>query len=269
MLRPIYRWLFYGHVWIALAAAALGRQSTYLNGQGSDLRWQHLFLFLATLGVYSLHRSLSFHRARGEPTAKRYGIVRDFPAVSILIGSGAMILALGLLVVEGLIHLWPVLLALPFTFFYLIPVYPGGPRLRDLPYLKVVWVALSWTVMTHLFVVLPGRPGIWEGVIRFAFTLSVALLFDLRDVALDRRQGVRTIAAADPTRCRYLAVGLLLACSVGSLLVYPFQQSVPLAFAYLLAGAIGWWTHPGRDEDWYAILVNGILLLPPLALFLG
>jgi 4-hydroxybenzoate polyprenyltransferase len=160
----------------------------------------------------------------------------------------------------------PVAAALPFTFFYLIPVHPGGPRLRDLPYLKVIWVALAWTLMTDAFLVGPHWLSWVETPVRFLFTLSIALLFDTRDVVLDRRQGVRTLAAHYPILNRWLAMGLLLACALSSFFVYSPGLGSSLAVGYLAAAAIGIRTDAARGEDFYATYVNGALLLPPLCL---
>jgi 4-hydroxybenzoate polyprenyltransferase len=105
-------------------------------------------------------------------------------------------------------------------------------------------------------------------VVRFTFTLAVALLFDLRDVELDRRQGVRTFAARSPRGSRRLATLLLFACALAGFAVYPLAQALPLGLAYGVGVGIAQLTHTERDEDWYATYVNGILLLPPAFLFL-
>jgi 4-hydroxybenzoate polyprenyltransferase len=270
MDRPFFRWLFYGHVWIALAAAALGWQSTYLAQGGSAVRRTHLFIFFATLAVYTAHRSISYRRAFGEPTGRRYGLVADSPTASVWVGVTAILVAAFLGLGMSYFAWLPLLLSLPFTFFYLIPIFPGGPRLRDLPYLKVIWVALAWMLVTDL---LPkfaeGPPLDFVGaVVRFTFTLAVALLFDLRDVELDRRQGVRTFAARSPRGSRRLATLLLLACTVAGFAVYPLAQALPLGLAYGAGIVIAQLTHSDRSEDWYAAYVNGMLLLPPLFLFL-
>ena len=58
MRNPLLNWLFYGHIWIALAAGGLGWQSTYLASGSTALDLPHFFIFFATLGVYTLHRLL-------------------------------------------------------------------------------------------------------------------------------------------------------------------------------------------------------------------
>ena len=96
----------------------------------------------------------------------------------------------------------------------------------------------------------------------------MALLFDTRDVALDRRQGVRTLAADHPILNRRLALGLLLLCSLLSLWAYPGGTGSRLTAAYGFGIGIGAFTTPDRGEDFYAVAVNGLLLLPALMLLL-
>ena len=266
MRHPLLNWLFYGHVWIALAALALSWQSTYLASGDANLHLCHYFVFFATLAVYTSHRALSFRRALGQPTGRRYGLVHRHPVASALVAVVSLTVALALATQFALAAFWPVVFALPFTFFYLIPLFPGGPRLRDLPYLKVVWVALAWTLMTDTFVV--GAAGGWraETFLRVTLILAVALLFDTRDVVLDRRQGVRTLAAERPVLTRQLAVVLLMLCGSVCLFVYPLAQSGPLLVAYGVGAVTGSITRAGWGEDYYAVYVNGILLLPPLSL---
>ena len=275
MRNPLLNWLFYGHLWIALAALALGWQSTYLASGDAGLYPRHYFLFFATLGVYTAHRALSFRRALGVPTGRRYRLVSRQPVASALVAVLSLTAALALATQFPLAAFWPVVFALPFTFFYLIPLFPGGPRLRDLPYLKVVWVALAWMLMTAVFsvAVLDSIPALsWatvhESLLRFAFVLSIALLFDTRDVVLDRRQGVRTLAADRPRFNQQLAIALLLLCGVISYLIYPSRQGAALLVGYGVGAAVAFITEARRGEDFYAVYVNGLMLLPPLSLLL-
>lgn len=265
MRGPLLHWLFYGHLWIALAALALSWQSTYLANGDASLGKTHFFVFFATLGVYTLHRLLSYRRAGSEPGGRRYRLVGKHPTSSALIGSLSIGVAVGLTATFPLRVFWPVIYALPFTFFYLIPLYPGGPRLRDLPYLKVVWVAVAWMLMTDVFPVSVIRE---ETGIRFALTLSIALLFDTRDVVLDRRQGVRTLASTHASLNRKLALGLLVACGVISVWLYGWAPGAILLSSYLAAAAVGAATRAERGENFYAVYVNGALFFPPLALLL-
>ncbi|MEO0731282.1 MAG: hypothetical protein AAFZ52_00490, partial [Bacteroidota bacterium] len=179
---------------------------------------------------------------------------------------------------------WHLLLwALPLTVFYLTPPLPGWRRLRDLPYLKGVWVGLAWSIMTvdvpvaviseaidnsDLFVglnifVAPGSPNRaypYEVLVRFLFTFAAALLFDLRDRELDRSQGVKTIANELPVLHRTLVFGCLTLCGV-----LTHHPGGGIYFAML---PVAFFTYQRADEDWYAVVVNGLLLTPPAVYFL-
>ncbi|MGB3801432.1 MAG: hypothetical protein WA952_16565 [Lewinella sp.] len=265
MRNPLLNWLFYGHIWIALAAMALSWQSTYLASGQAALQPIHFFVLAGTLGVYTLHRLLSFRRAGGQPDGRRYRVVATHPTLSLAVGCGSLLASSATVFFIPLSQFWPVVFAVPYTYFYLIPLYPGGPRLRDFPYLKVVWVALAWTLMTHVFPTLPHHMGL-EALTRFLFTLSIALLFDTRDVALDKRQLVKTLAANYPQLNRRLALSLLLCCSLLSLCAYSNPTDGQLAFAYATGIGVGAFVGPDRGEDYYAVAINGLLLLPPLTL---
>ena len=280
LLSRLKEWIFYGHVWIALAAAGLSWYSACLALPHYEREWSPVVgtlvrcLFFATLGVYTLHRLLSYRRAKTAPTAKRYRIVRRHPRLSLAIGGCSLLYAASLLV-PHLPAVWPLLLiSVVLTAFYLTPPLPGWRRLRDLPYVKVIWVALAWTIMTHYLPVsiLAGAesaplrhvdqlvPYAPEYLCRFSFTLAVALLFDLRDVELDRSQHVRTVAGSYPLTLR-IAVYLLLALCA-ALTFLALHKGV--AVAYLCCSLIAAFTFRRQDEDWFAIPVNGMLLLPPL-----
>lgn len=302
----LFNWFFYGHIWIALAATGLSWLSLRLvfGTQNCVSEWPVLtFIFLATLGVYTLHRYLSFQRAGERPTSLRYEIINRHPRASLVVGFTAVLIAGGI----GLTFLsamWPaLLLALPITIFYLTPPLKGWPRLRDLPYLKNIWVALAWTIMTVIVpvVVLESRADLCarngsdltglikvfiggylnplsyanfylEIITRFLFTACVALLFDLRDVSLDRSQGVRTVAGERPDLHRQLVdVGLLTCAALSFFIMNPHVGSILAsgwAFIYVLMVPVAYLTYRRHDENWYAVVVNGLLLLPPFAYWL-
>ncbi|OAV44073.1 hypothetical protein [Lewinella sp. 4G2] len=299
LLARLKEWLFYGHVWIALAAAGLSFW-TLAIARSSDVYqpwWPEgarkfilpplLTLFFATLGVYTLHRFLSFRLSPKLPETKRYQLVKRHPNSSLLLGCISIAIS-GLLIFRYTDPLNPLFaIAFGLTAFYLIPI-PGWKRLRDLPYLKVVFVATAWTIMTvHLPLLIAnilsvGPCGGWIfdihpdlvllniSLTRFLFCLAVALLFDLRDVELDRSHGVKTFANSYPVTLKAFVPFLFLACATITAytlvemehLIYPAWL---MASAYLIGIPVAFMTYSRTDEDWYAIVVNGLLLLPPIA----
>ena len=291
-LKALRDWIFYGHLYIALAAAGLGWMTVSLLRTVHPIYYEAntlkitAFLFTATLGVYTLHRLISFRKAHVIPTTKRYALVAKFPFLSLSIGLASLLTAT-VIIFPYLPRLWfPFLIALVLTGFYLIPPYPDWRRLRDIPYLKVVWVALAWALMTHVVPCIMAQTNgfcgndtalnlvgtvIWrELIIRFLFTLTIALLFDGRDIQLDLANGVKTVANSFPKALKWLVTGALLICGFLSFLhsptyIVPDPLAITLAAIYLSTIPIAWITINKKEEDWYAVIVNGLLLLPPLA----
>ena len=248
------------------------------------------FLFTATLGVYTLHRLISFRRAQVIPTTKRYALVANSPFLCLCIGLVSLGIA-AIIILPHLPKLWlPFSVALLLTGFYLIPPLPGWRRLRDIPYLKVVWVAAAWALMTHMvpwimahqsgyyssgtdfatISILVGR----ELTVRFLFTLTVALLFDGRDIQLDLANGVKTVANTYPNFLRWATIGSLVICGSLSLTfsrgcIVPDAVAVAVSISYLICIPIAYHTFSKKAEDWYAVAVNGLLLIPPLMVALA
>ena len=283
MRHPLLNWFFYGHFQIALAATGLGWVSVRRAGvteEFSDLFPILAFLFLSTLGVYTLHRLLSFRRAGERPQSQRYNLVAVHPGTSLGIGA-VSIIAASIIGLSFLPVIWPVLLwAVPLTVFYLTPPLPGWRRLRDIPYLKSVWVALSWTLMTHILpirILTENNPDLLneyiyyqELIARLLFTGSIAILFDFRDIVLDHSQGVKTIAGQYPKIARIvvtlaMVLNIILISGVIKMnIVYPVLSSLVYGAVVVTA----WLTNQRRSEAWYAVVVNGLLLGPTVAMLL-
>lgn len=298
----LYHWVFYGHIWIAAAATSLSWLSLQLTFEGQDWASETpvlAFIFFATLSVYTLHRYLSFFRAKGAPTAKRYQLISKYPKTSLSIGLTSLIVAI-IIGTPFISSIWSSLLwAVPITIFYLTPPIPGWRRLRDLPFVKVLWVGIAWSLMTvelpvHAmseainesylinnrglnFMISPGSPGgsfPLEVFIRLLFTMVIALLFDLRDIKLDKQQMVKTVANTLPKFHKWLTVTIILLCGILSFshskyLHFENSAVLFLGISYFTILPIAYYTYRTQEEDWYATVVNGFLLLPPLFYGIG
>ena len=104
---------------------------------------------------------------------------------------------------------------------------------------------------------------------RFLLLMSVALLFDLRDVEIDADLGVKTFANTYRKGLPIIVYTALLVCAFTSTKAPSDSPGtllpILLPIAYVAALPIAYRTLHREDEDWYAIAVDGILLLPPLA----
>ncbi len=214
----IIDFLLYSNLWIACAAAAMAVQTQFLL-MGSVQPTPLLgFIFFATLLLYALHRIIGLQKAGPFQSHGRYKVIAQFKrhisfyaAVSAV---GAVICFLQLTRPLQLATILPALAALG----YVLPFW-GGRRLRDLNYVKVFLIAIAWAWIT---VYLPAREfGMGWNIPMYAmvlerafFVFAITLPFDIRDLEIDRFNGVRTIPARWGLRAAKL---LSLACLLAML----------------------------------------------------
>ena len=84
--------------------------------------------FFATLGVYTLHRVLSYRKIERRTPLLRYNLVSDQYGLSAATGLASLVMAT-VLVFPTIEFTWPaVIFALPPTVFYLLPPFPGRKK---------------------------------------------------------------------------------------------------------------------------------------------
>lgn len=250
------RKLLYGHYWIALAAASASLQTALLLHQPLDtarIAWA-LMLFGAVLMLYNAHRYWGA-TAVGEGQARFTQLPKSTARLNI--GIGVLLSALGgcAYCCFGAPNFTPALLLVPAAaWLYLLPF--GRWRLRDLPLLKVPYLAAVWAAAT---VCLPAEnePSRWLFAAIAVYICLLTLVFDVRDAALDRREGTLTWARLlgdVPTICLSVFAlllwaalvpatalrlsGLLTAAAIAAMLFCPKARRSSFYYAFVLDGQI-------------------------------
>ena len=287
--NPVLRILVYGHIWLALGAAAqTAWMQEILGGEG----WRApVLVFCGTIVGYTFMRwarmdhpelgtvpHLAWFRANRKP-------LLYFALFCLGCGSAIAWAHAELLVM----FLWP---AAVITLFYVMPPALVGGRtigLRRVPLLKALLIAFVWSMVTiGLPMAMNGmdrgadRSG-WLFAMQFTFFLALAITFDLRDRAIDP-PGLHTIPQVAGSRsAKALAVVLLLyPLSVFLLMAYLShamdEPGITPTFAWeeLLAAAgyvvtvlVVIRSGPDRGPLYYDLLVDGMLVLVPLLWWLG
>ena len=148
---------------------------------------------------------------------------------------------------------------------YLLPILRRKMRIRDLPYLKIWAIALTWSVIT---IGLPSAiSGVdsdlirYMGIERFLFFVLITIPFDIRDKKEDHELGIRTLATS-LSRRQLNKIGIILLLLHSILIwIFPFelkytlamQLAVLVAFIYLIKS---------KDTNplWYfSFLVDGLI----------
>jgi hypothetical protein len=287
--NPVLRILVYGHVWLALGAAAQTAWMQELLGL-SGIK-APVLAFCGTIVGYTFMRWARMDRPElgSAPHLTWFRMYRG-PLLYFALFCCGCGTALGLAHAHALFRmLWPAALV---TLFYVVPPSLVGGRtigLRRVPVLKALFIAAAWALVTvGLPLALNGsdlgadRAG-WLFAMQFAFFLALAIGFDLRDSALDPRD-LRTIPQLlGPAVAKVVAVALLLyPMSVFLLMAYLSRaldepgvtptfawEELLAAAGHLVTAVVIVRSRPQRGPLYYDLLVDGMLLLVPLLWWLG
>lgn len=278
MLRSLVNLLLYGHFWIATAALAMTIQ-THLLLEGSWY-WSGLDAFIAsgTLTIYALHRMVAISMGGENPQEGRFKIMQDFRwhiiAYAVFAGILAAYFYWQLPDFLKLSLLVPNLIALG----YVLPLL-NGRRLRDLPYLKIFLIALSWAWIT---VIAPAqsvgltidRSILLMALERACFIFAITLPFDIRDMVLDQQAAVSTLPGQwGVLRAKRIALTALLLMVIIVLFNYSLDRySLGACLALLLSAvssaALIWKATPERHDYYFTGLLDGTMIIQLLLILL-
>jgi 4-hydroxybenzoate polyprenyltransferase len=234
-------------------------------------------VFFATLSSYNAYWLISkYHFSRDNSLAVFF--VRNFSNVFFFI-----IAAVGLLYC---LYFLPeaiptVLIAVLLTFVYSIPLWPVKKLAftRKAGFLKTVLLAFTWTYVT---VIIPAQQAVFisnlsEGLLfaaRFLFMLMLCVIFDSRDINVDKIHSLRSLAT-DVSRKSLLwimALVFILYLAAGFLLRYYFNDNAQIT-AFLITGLLTLFVYrlslKKQGYFFYYFLVDGLMLFSALATFVA
>ncbi|MFT3884993.1 MAG: hypothetical protein QM724_06040 [Flavobacteriales bacterium] len=275
------RWLLYGHIWLACAVAA-------------QIAWTDLFLLdapllwryalAAALGTFAGYGTMRLARSRGPEHARYPNLVWYHTNRSLLTALVAVA------TVAACVLLWPVwplawrwlLPAMLFAFFYVTPFTARNGRgigLRSIPLVKALLISIIWVVIT---VAVPMRLDHMEhptftvvayACMRLPLVLALCILFDVRDLDTDE-PALRTWPQVLGLRGAKVVAMLLLLISLAFETFFlrgseRYAAAWLLLPGYLFALGLVLRARPERDPVYYALFVDGVLVLLPLLVGLG
>lgn len=276
LLKRILNPFIFGNIIIALCAFSLFLETYLLLGVPLKVDGLSLLVFFATLSLYNLHRLLNYKRIRPED----YGIITGWSAkhrftilMLAIIGAGGV----AFFVFQTTLPVFAVLTALAVTsVLYELPLIRYGKklhRLRNLWMYKSLMIVLAWSITTALLpAVNSGIPLTDYGVLliileRVLFIFLIAVCFDARDIAFDKKDELKTIPIRYGmifTQKLYKFVSILFAlvCGVHYFLL---EQRIGVGMAMLLSAAVTYFvisrTNPRRSDYYYLFVVDGMLVL--------
>jgi 4-hydroxybenzoate polyprenyltransferase len=229
-----------------------------------------LFAFFSTFSVYNGQRLIkSTH-----PTQTPWLMWVQRNEKSLYLATFASgLLTLSCLLMIGKISLGSVILLFTsgiISLFYVIPI--KGVIMREIPYIKIYLIAITWAVVLILFPMLNEDKFEWTVVLHALahalFIISAAIPFDIRDVKFDR-DSHKTIPQVIGIRWAKSISAVLLASflliiilSTPQLMVYPlFYCAVAVQFTLLL------FMNENRGDLYCAGAIDGAIGLIGLSYF--
>jgi hypothetical protein len=275
-VNPVSRtvsFLLYSNLFIAICAFALTLQPG-LPDPSPVIYWIAGFNFFATLLEYNVHRMVALIRSVELPAEPRHTWLEKH---RLLFYSMFFLSAIGLLLtgiqLPSATYPWIGISAL-ITILYsfpLIPTMKGMKRLRAIPHMKVVTIAVGWTLSTYYVPLsVTGGSNIIEAIVRFLFVFAITIPFDARDIHADQRRGLKTIPLVFGVKTSYsIAIGFLLIASflcLFQLNAGTIATIIVSLFTMIFILKEGWRSHPFY---YYGLLDGTLLLIPVLHLVLS
>ena len=277
-LSKIVDFILYTNIWIGIGALLLYLQSiALLNGKYQPTNIAYLVSF-STVWLYSLHRAVGLRKVEDMEANSRFYKIHRLKIPIYIIGFFCLITSLYFIVQIDLRFLIAMAFPAFVSMMYVLPVFSGKRRLRDLSIIKIFLVALTWSWLTVLIPWYESSSG-WEWKVlftfaeRFCFIFAITLPFDIRDLKTDAISNVKTIPALigieNSQRLSYILLavsGIFLGLQYTNNMIPPNYLKVVLLF-YLLTGLLIFAIQRKQHDYYYTGLLDGTMLLMPVMVY--
>jgi len=163
------------------------------------------------------------------------------------------------------------------AFFYTLPWITGLQRkgLRDLPYLKLVLIAICWAgISAALPIYLMGDGTLCFVIImeRFLFILAITIPFDIRDLDYDDtgKRTVPQVFGENKAKAISLVIWLAATCAMVSILALggsSILSHVLVLGGYMVTGLLLSGVDKEKEELYFTGAIDGMLVFIPLLLW--
>lgn len=270
MIEKITSWYIYSSLHIALCTTSLVLSSYWLCEQEVDYSYL-LFSGFATLLLYSLHRIIGYHKHAKNQQTKRfkwYQKHNNWVHILLII---SVISCFGLFfTLKRIQQIIIVIMSIP-SMAYILPLF-RTKRLRDIAYVKIFIVALTWAGVISI---VPAYERSLNEIIYFflektSFILAITLPFDFRDKELDRANEVKTIANTFSKNIDLLIILSFVASILCTVLnpLYTIEWKLSISLIYVVIGCITIWANKQKDDFYISGIIDGTMILFTLSIYI-
>jgi 4-hydroxybenzoate polyprenyltransferase len=264
-------------IFIAICAAGLCLQTVQLLHLDARL-WIYGFIFFATLCSYNFYWLLSKFSLRENAGRRIRFFLKESVQVTIfaLSAAGTVICFLR----SGLDY-FIIVPAIALTVLYAVPLLPFEflKFTRKIGVAKTVLLAFTWTYVTAFIPVqqpIDTFPAASIFVLsrRFLFMLMLCIIFDSRDVKMDKIRGLHSLATdLGPKTLRYLIVIIFIILFLTNFLCLHYGMSIAQSTALQLSTVALLATYflslKKQGYFFYYFFVDGLMLFSALATYIA
>jgi 4-hydroxybenzoate polyprenyltransferase len=275
-VKKLAEFFLFTSIFIATCALALCIETNLLLHLPLNTFSFYSFVFGATLVQYNLHYLVKTTAVKN--SQRLAWSLKNKIVHKVVLGAGIALILFSFL--GFTLHHFIVLAILgAIAFFYSFPVIPFGKkrRIKDFGILKIITLALLWTLVTVWFPVnnLFFERNIFMFIFlkRFVFLFVLCLLFDIRDIEIDRKENIKTLAVFLGKKKSYLIVYIfLILFIVLSLLQFFYYDEKSILIAMLLSAAATFFamelTKKTNSDFLYLAGIDGMMLLQATLVYL-
>lgn len=268
VLKNAFDFFVFSSLFIAVCAVLMVVQTCIVFGV--PVSWSLLaFVFSGSVCSYNLHWFLTPPHVSNASEKTLWNINYKHVHLALFIAGLITAVVSAVLLIEH--WLWLGVTAV-LTFLYTAPKIPHPlfTWLRSIAIGKTIFLAFAWM---HITVLLPmlvmktniGPAAICFAVNRFFFIYAICIVFDRRDVAEDRKSGIKTlITYLDENGIDRLFWGSVVVAAITSLMLYtwmPVLTVLILIFPLLLLAFLYQPSKKNSSDYLYYFTLDGLMML--------
>lgn len=274
--KKLLEFILFSSIFIAACAVSFCIETNILLGVPLNSFSFYCFVFGATLLQYNLHYSTKKIAVKDSERLRWSYNNKKIHFFLLLVGA---LLILFSFFYFQLKHFVILALLGAISFLYSFPFLPFAKRrrIKDYGLLKIVTLSLLWTLVTVWFPV-NNMPFdkllfIFVFVKRFIFMFILCLLFDLRDIEIDRKENIDTLPIMLGKKQSYnLSYILLVLFLTIALLQYLYLPQLRFLFAMIVSAAVTFLiierTKKTNSDFIYLAGIDGMMLLQAFLVYL-
>ena len=268
IIKKLSEFIVFSNLWIALCASGLTANTYFIFDITINFKVL-LLVFLSTFSVYNLQRIVKHYFQKKNHNPRHSWIYKHNLLISI---SSAFTSVLSIIIFFNLFDFVDFLLLLPFSListFYAFTIFPKQRALRDLPFIKIFLIAITWAVCSVFLPFIDVEVTLFYKQIalftfNFLFIIAITIPFDIRDLKLDSEQTKTIPQVFGINKSITASLSLLIACAFIAFFIQETILVPPLIICFILIMQ----SKKEMPELFYSGILDGTILLFPLISFI-